>query len=105
MQRLIFASSMARRSTRAEAFLDACLEGGINAELSTNILREIWEKYVFLVRLSGTTTAMRSVIGPIRENPQTRAFCLTLCGSRRGRNAHGVDLATDYGRATSRARG
>src|SRR4029077_18905881 len=34
------------------------------------------EKYVFLVGLSGTTTAMRSAIGPIRENRQTRAFLL-----------------------------
>src|SRR5258708_119449 len=31
----------------------------------TAILREIWEKYVFLGGLSGTTTAMRSAIGPI----------------------------------------
>jgi 2-dehydropantoate 2-reductase len=97
MQRLIFGEFDGRRSTRAEALLDACLKGGINAELSTNILREIWEKYVFLVGLSGTTTAMRSVIGPIRENPQTRAFLLDVMREVVAvGNAHGVDLATDY---------
>ncbi len=97
MQRLIFGEFDGRRSTRAEAFLDACLKGGINAELSANILREIWEKYVFLVGLSGTTTAMRSVIGPIRENPQTRAFLLDVMREVVAvGNAHGVDLAADY---------
>ena len=89
MQRLIFGEF--------EAFLDACLKGGINAELSANILRDIWEKYVFLVGLSGTTTAMRSVIGPIRENPQTRAFLLDVMREVVAvGNAHGVDLAADY---------
>ncbi len=97
MQRLIFGEFDGHRSVRAEAFLDACLNGGINAELSTNILREIWEKYVFLVGLSGTTTAMRSVIGPIRENPQTRAFLLDVMREVVAvGNAHGVDLAADY---------
>src|SRR5258705_7527952 len=96
MQRLIFGEFDGRRSTRAEVFLDACLKGGINAELSTNIRREIWEKYVFLVGLSGTTTAMRSVIGPIRENPQTRAFLLDVMREVvAGGNAHGVDLGAD----------
>jgi 2-dehydropantoate 2-reductase len=52
---------------------------------------------VFLVGLSGTTTAMRSVIGPIRENPQTRAFLLDVMREVVAvGNAHGVDLATDY---------
>jgi 2-dehydropantoate 2-reductase len=97
MQRLIFGEFDGRRSTRSEAFLHACLKGGINAELSTDILREIWEKYVFLVGLSGTTTAMRSVIGPIRENPQTRAFLLDVMREVVAvGNAHGVDLAADY---------
>jgi 2-dehydropantoate 2-reductase len=97
MQRLIFGEFDGHRSVRAEAFLDACLNGGINAELSTNILREIWEKYVFLVGLSGTTTAMRSVIGPIRENPQTRAFLLDVMREVVAvGDAHGVDLAADY---------
>ena len=80
MQRLIFGEFDGRRSTRAEALLDACLKGGINAELSTNILREIWEKYVFLVGLSGTTTAMRSVIGRSARKRRRERSCSTSCG-------------------------
>jgi len=97
LQRLIFGEFDGRRSARADAFLHACLKGGINVELSTDIVREIWEKYVFLVGLSGTTAAMRSVIGPIRENPQTRAFLLDVMREVVAvGNAHGVGLAADY---------
>ena len=97
MQRLVFGEFDGSRSARGKAFLDACLAGGIKAELSDHILREIWQKYVFLVGLSGTTTTMRTTIGPIRENAQTRAFLLDLMREvvAVGR-AHGVDLAEDY---------
>ena len=52
---------------------------------------------MFLVGLSGTTTTIRKPIGPIRENPQTRAFLLDVMREvvAVGR-AHGVDLAEDY---------
>ena len=97
MQRLLFGEFDGTRSARGTALLDACLAGGINAELSENILREIWQKYVFLVGLSGTTTTMRKTIGPIREHPQTRAFLHDVMSEvvAVGR-AHGIDLPADY---------
>jgi 2-dehydropantoate 2-reductase len=97
MQRLLFGEFDGSRSPRGQAFLEACLAGGINAELSENILREIWQKYVFLVGLSGTTTTMRKPIGPIRENPQTRAFLHEVMREvvAVGR-AHDVDLPENY---------
>ena len=97
MQRLLFGEFDGSRSQRGEALLAACLAGGIKAELSTEILREIWQKYVFLVGLSGTTTTIRKTIGPIRSNPQTRAFLLDVMREvvAVGR-AHGVDLPEDY---------
>jgi len=100
MQRLLFGEFDGSRSARGEAFLDACLAGGINAELSDDILREIWQKFVFLVGLSGTTTTIRKPIGPIRENPQTREFLRDVMGEvvAVGR-AHGVNLPPDYAEA------
>jgi 2-dehydropantoate 2-reductase len=97
MQRLIFGEFDGSESARGNAFLAACLAGGIKAELSTNILREIWQKYVFLVGLSGATTTIRKPIGPIREHPQTRAFLLDVMREvvSVGR-AYGVDLAENY---------
>ena len=47
--------------------------------------------------LSGTTTTIRKHIGPIRSNPQTRAFLLDVMREvvAVGR-AHGVPLPEDY---------
>jgi 2-dehydropantoate 2-reductase len=100
MQRLLFGEFDGSRSARGEAFLASCLAGGINAELSGDIVREIWQKYVFLVGLSGTTTTIRKTIGPIRENAQTRTFLLDVMREvvAVGR-AHGVDLPEDYAQA------
>jgi len=97
MQRLIFGEYDGSRSVRAEALLDACTRGGINAELSDDIRRAIWEKYVFLVGLSGSTTTMRATIGPIRSNPRARAFLFDLMRETVavGR-ALGVALPADY---------
>ena len=97
MQRLLFGEFDASRSPRGQALLEACLAGGIKAELSENILREIWQKYVFLVGLSGTTTTIRKPIGPIRENPQTRALLLEVMREVVAvARAHGVDMLEDY---------
>jgi 2-dehydropantoate 2-reductase len=97
LERMVFGEFDGGASQRAKRFLDACLAGGVKAELAQNIQREIWEKFVFLVALSGTTTTMRTTIGPIRENPQARAFLLDVMREvvavARG---HGIDLPQDY---------
>jgi 2-dehydropantoate 2-reductase len=97
LERLVFGEFDGVPSPRAKRFLEACLRGGIKAELSADIRREIWQKFVFLVALSGTTATMRTTIGPIRENPQTRRFLLDLMREvvAVGR-AQGVDLPQDY---------
>lgn len=74
MQKLVFGEYDRAVSKRAEAFLQACRAAGIDSEISPDIRRAQWEKFVFLVGLSGTTTSMRQPIGPIRSHPRTRAF-------------------------------
>jgi 2-dehydropantoate 2-reductase len=78
IQRIVFGEYNGERSSRAANFLEACRQASIDAELTDSIERVIWEKFVFLVGLSGTTTSMRQSIGPILANPQTRAFLLDL---------------------------
>ena len=97
MQRLLFGEFDGSRSQRGQDLLAACLAGGIHAELSEDIVREIWQKFVFLVALSGTTSTIRKPIGPIRTNPQTRAFFRDVMREvvEVGR-AHGVALPEDY---------
>jgi 2-dehydropantoate 2-reductase len=97
MQRIIFGEYDGQRSPRCEAFLAACQKGGINAELSSDIRRAIWEKFVFLAAVSGATTAMRAPIGRIRAEPATRRFLLDLMREAVavGR-AQGIDLPSEY---------
>lgn len=78
MQKLVFGEYDGNRSPRAQVLLDACTRAGINAEVSQDIRRAIWEKFVFLVGLSAATATMRQTLGPIRSNPLTRAFLLDL---------------------------
>jgi 2-dehydropantoate 2-reductase len=100
LQRLVMGEYDGRRSQRLEQFCQACKRGGIDAEISGDIRRSIWEKFVVLVAMSGATTAMRQTIGPIRSNPLTREFLLELAREvvAVGR-AHGVNLPADYAEA------
>ena len=97
MQKLVFGEYDGRRSARAEALLEACRRGGIDAELSQEIRKAIWEKFVFLVGLSATTTTIRLPIGPIRTHPRTRLFLLDAMREvvAVGR-AQGVALSAEY---------
>jgi len=97
MQRLVFGEYGGETSARTHAFLAACRKAGINAEISADIRRAIWEKFVFLVALSGTTSATRMPLGPLLAHPQTRTL---LHDAMReviavGR-AEGVALADDF---------
>lgn len=97
MQGLAFGEYDGSRSPRAVGLLDACVCAGIDAKLSLDIRRTLWEKFVFLVALSATTTTIRKTVGPIRSNPITRAFLMDLMREvvAVGR-AHGVAFADDF---------
>jgi 2-dehydropantoate 2-reductase len=97
MQRAVIGEYDGQRSERATQFVDALRHAGLMAEVSGDIRRTLWEKYVFLVGLSGTTATMRSTIGPIRQHPQSRAFLLELMKETVavGR-AHSVNLPENY---------
>ncbi len=97
LKRLIVGEFDGQRSPHVEEFRSACVAGGIDVQVSDDIRREIWQKFVFLVGLSATTTTIRLPIGSIRENPQSRAFLVDLMREvvTVGR-AHGAALPDDY---------
>ena len=94
---LMFGEYDGTRSPRVERFAAACADGGIDAEVSDDIVRTIWQKFVFLVAMSGTTTLARSTIGPLRTNPRSRAFIRDVIDEAvRIGLAEGVNLAEDF---------
>jgi 2-dehydropantoate 2-reductase len=58
-------------SERTQAFLAACQRAAIPAEIAPNIRKALWEKFVFLAALAGTTALTRLPIKFIREIPET----------------------------------
>ncbi|MDB5360695.1 MAG: ketopantoate reductase family protein [Rhodospirillales bacterium] len=97
MQRLVFGEYGGAGSARGEAFLAACAGAGIDAEFSDAIERLIWEKFVFLVGLSGTTALFRTSIGPIREHAEHRSMLLdAMRESVAVGRAKGVPLPPDF---------
>jgi 2-dehydropantoate 2-reductase len=99
MARLIFGEPGGFKSRRAEAFLEACAraKAGMDAELSPDVDRAIWEKFVFIVGLSAMTALTRRPIGQVRSDPETRAMLLEVMRETVavGR-AKGVDLSPDF---------
>ena len=97
MAKLTFGELDNTRTARVEALLRVCIAAGIDAEIAPDINLAIWEKFAFLVPMSACTASMRSSIGPIRANPQTRAFLLDVMREvvAVGR-ALGINLAEDF---------
>ena len=97
MQRIVVGEYDGSASERARSLHQALLRSGVSAELSTDVRRSIWEKYVFLVGLSATTTTTRRPLGAVLEHAQSKAFLLEVMREvvRVGR-AKGVALPTDY---------
>lgn len=97
LQRAVIGEYDGVPSARAQTLVDAFQRSGVAAELSADIRRALWEKYVFLVGLSSMTSLTRLPIGPIRGNPRTRAFLYQIMAEAVavGR-AHGVSLPADY---------
>ncbi len=79
------------------AFGQAAEAAGIDITVSPQMQVERWQKFTFLVGLSGATAAMRATLGPILDDPQTREFLHSLMREvvAVGR-AKGVALAADY---------
>jgi len=97
MQRVVFGEYDGRRSKRAEALLEWCRKGGLDAAISDDIRRTLWEKFAFLVAMAAVTATIRLPIGPIRSHPMTRKFYLDAIreAAAVGR-AHGVRLPEDF---------
>lgn len=97
MQRIVIGERAGGSSPRVEALHAVLVAAGITAEISDDIERTIWEKFVFLVGLSATTTLARTVLGPIRDDPDGREFLLaTLRETVAVARAKGITLAEDY---------
>ena len=63
-----------RISARAERIFNVLKGAGIQAELSAQILVDLWEKFVFICAQGGVTALGRLSVGEILGCPETAAF-------------------------------
>jgi 2-dehydropantoate 2-reductase len=69
---LVFGEMDGRETDRARAFLAACRNASIPAELVPDVTRALWEKYVFLTTHAGMTALTRCPAGVLRAVPEVR---------------------------------
>ena len=97
VQRVVFGEYDGTRSKRAESLLEWCRKAGLDAAISDDIRRTLWEKFAFLVGMAAVTATMRLPIGPIRSHPLTRQFYLeAMAEAAAVGRAHGVKLPADF---------
>lgn len=65
-------------SDRVQAIAQLMQGARFNAHASTEILQEMWEKWVFLASLAGATCLMRATIGDISASPGGTDYILGL---------------------------
>jgi 2-dehydropantoate 2-reductase len=67
-----------RADDKLNAFVDASKVAKLDIALAADIQRELWEKFIFLTALAGSTASLRSSIGPIIADPELRGFFRAL---------------------------
>jgi 2-dehydropantoate 2-reductase len=85
-----------RVSERAERMRDAFARAEVPVELSRNVRRALWEKYILICAVAGTTALTREPLGVIRETPPTwRLFRELVEEVTALARASGVDVPAD----------
>ena len=67
-----------RPDATLQAFVDAAKAAKVDAAIVADIQFEIWNKFILLAAVSGATATLRAPIGPIRADPELRAFVRQL---------------------------
>lgn len=94
--RLVFGELDGNASARARDFEEACRAAGIEAQLSEDIVAELWKKWVFICAFSGMTALCRRPIGEIMADPDLSAsYRLILEEVAALAGARGVELPED----------
>jgi len=69
--RMAFGELDGRTSPRLERLHAAFTQAGVPAQLSTDITRVLWEKYLLICAQAGMTALSRATIGAIRSTPES----------------------------------
>lgn len=71
---VVFGELDGQVSRRVERLKEAFVRAGVNVRVSSNVRGEMWEKFLFIVGVSGVSAVTRAPIGVLRTTPETRAL-------------------------------
>ncbi len=95
-RRVAFGELDGRVTPRVQSIFEAFQSTGITVEISQDILKVLWTKFVFIAAASSFGALTRLSMGDWRDVPETRAMAINLMKEVEavGR-AHGADLDVD----------
>ena len=70
--RLVFGEASGAETARVRRVRETLLSAGINAEVSPDVLATLWTKFLFITAVAGLTSACRTRIGDLLEEPGYR---------------------------------
>jgi 2-dehydropantoate 2-reductase len=76
--RMRFGRADKKPDSKLDAFVDAGKAAKLDIALSADIESELWQKFIFLTAMAGSTASLRSPIGPIVADPELREFFRAL---------------------------
>lgn len=95
-RRVVFGELDGQVTARAQTIHKAFQDTGITAELSTNVLKVLWTKFVFIAAASSLGSLTRLPMGDYRAVPEARAMITSLMNEVKNvAQAQGVALDED----------
>jgi 2-dehydropantoate 2-reductase len=76
--RIRFGRADKKPDDKLNAFVEAGKAAKLDIDLSADIESELWQKFIFLTAMAGSTAGLRSPIGPIAADPELRGFFRAL---------------------------
>jgi 2-dehydropantoate 2-reductase len=76
MGRIVFGELDGAASERARSIHEMFQQAGIDARLSDNIHRVLWEKFLFICGVHGVSTLCRAPLGLVMSCPETRELLM-----------------------------
>lgn len=80
LQRFVLGARTPEQASAAATLHQVMERGGFEAILSDAIMREMWEKFIFLTTYAGMTTLMRAPIGAILSSDEGEAIMREMLG-------------------------
>lgn len=76
---MVFGELSGALTERVQRIASAFQQSGIPHQLSTDINRVLWEKFLFITGIGGVTALARSGIGPLLASPEGRTLLTASC--------------------------